>query len=261
MSRLRRWAKLFARTPLHPQWLLAKPEISGQWVRKHASGQVLDVGCANRWIQDWLERDCRYFGLDYPETGAAMYGARPDFFADACHLPVADASIDTVVFLEVMEHLRHPDKALCEIARVLRPKGRLLMSMPFLYPIHDAPHDFQRLTLHGLIRDLQAVGLRPERVEPVLGSAETAGLIANLALGGMIVQAIRRRSAGTILVPFIVTGILVVNLCSWVLARLLPSWDAVTSGYRVVANKDGSASSHDDKMGPRPGNGAGVEDR
>jgi ubiquinone/menaquinone biosynthesis C-methylase UbiE len=49
---------------------------------------------------------------------------------DSESLPFESESFDIVVFSEVMEHLRFPQKALSEITRVLRPKGRLVGSVP-----------------------------------------------------------------------------------------------------------------------------------
>ncbi len=166
-----------------------------------------------------------------------MYGARPDLFGDASHLPLGDATVDTVVMLEVLEHLRHPQQALAEIARVLRPGGRLLMSMPFLYPIHDAPHDYQRLTIHGLVRDIGEAGLQLERCEPSLGAAESAGLLACLALGGMGLEALRQRSLAIALLPVIALAVPVINLLAWLAGKLLPSWSALTAGYAIEATR------------------------
>jgi SAM-dependent methyltransferase len=233
----RRAAKHLRRTPLHPQWLLGGNESTSLWVARTARGRILDIGCADRWIERRLPPGSDYIGLDYLATGKHMYGARPDLFADASQLPLTDASIDTVVILEVMEHLRQPREALQEIARVLRPRGRLLLTMPFLYPIHDAPHDYQRLTLHGLVRDVEAAGLRIDALTPALGSAETAGLIACLAMGGMAVVAMQRRSVALLLVPLLLVAIPVVNVIAWMGGRLLPSWDAVTAGYRLAATR------------------------
>lgn len=234
---VRNIAKHLRRTPLHPQWLLGSKETTGGWVAHAVRGRILDIGCADRWIEQRLPRGSDYIGLDYLATGKHMYGARPDLFADASQLPLADASVDTVVILEVMEHLRRPREALQEIVRVLRPNGRLLLSMPFLYPIHDAPHDYQRLTMHGLIRDVETAGLRIDALTPTLGSAETAGLIACLAMGGMALRAVQRRSMAMLLVPLLFAAIPAVNLLAWLGGRLLPSWDAITAGYQCAASK------------------------
>ena len=232
---VRALAAMIRRTPLHPQWLLGGENVAGTWVREHASGRVLDIGCASRWIERWLGPGCSYVGLDYPVTGRELYKARPDVFADASDLPLQDATFDTVVLLEVLEHLRRPLEALREAARVVRPQGKVLLSLPFLYPVHDAPHDYQRLTVHGLIRDVEAAGLKIERVTPALSSMETAGLIACLALGGAAATIIERRDVRVVLLPLLALAIPVVNFTAWIGARLLPSWDAVTAGYRLSA--------------------------
>lgn len=92
--------RLLRRTPLHPQWLLGDMRDAGRWVRESASGRVLDIGCADRWIEPFLAPDCEYVGLDYPVTGRDLYGARPDVFGDASRLPFPDACFDTVLCLK-----------------------------------------------------------------------------------------------------------------------------------------------------------------
>lgn len=234
--RLRRWASLLAATPFHPQWLLRSGPNREQLLT-HARGRVLDVGCANRWPERILPEGCQYLALDYPATGSDLYDSRPDVFADAACLPFADNSIDTVLFFEVLEHVANPQRTLSEITRVLKPGGMLVMSMPFLYPMHDEPHDYQRYTRHGLMRELQAAKLDVSDVEPNLSSAATAGLMANLALSGMALEALRRRRPAVILIPLVVLSIPLINLCTWVLSKLFPGWTAMTAGHNAIASK------------------------
>lgn len=230
-------ARLLRRTPLHPQWLLGGNTATIAWIRAEAAGRVLDIGCADRWIQPNLPQGCDYIGLDYPATGKDLYEAAPDVFADASRLPLPDACVDTVIVLEVMEHLRHPMEALHEISRVLRPQGKVLLSIPFLYPIHDAPYDYQRLTRYGLVRDAEAAGLQIDAISNRLGSAESAGLIASLALAGMALESVKKHSPSMLLVPLILLAIPVVNLLARLCVMLLPSWEAVTNGYQLTASK------------------------
>lgn len=49
-------------------------------------------------------------------------------------LPFADASFDIVVCEQVLEHLHHPDRALADMARVLRPGGCLIAGVPVFPP-------------------------------------------------------------------------------------------------------------------------------
>jgi SAM-dependent methyltransferase len=230
-------AKFAARTPLHPQWLLGGNRATIDWIAGSAAGRVLDIGCADRWIEHRLPEGCAYIGLDYPATGRDLYAARPDVFADASRLPLADASVDTVLMVEVLEHLARPAEALREILRVLRPQDKVLVSIPFLYPIHDAPHDYQRLTRYGLFRDLEAAGFRVEGMHARLGCAESAGLIACLSLAGIALETLKRPGLGILLTPLLLAAIPIVNVLAWLGGMLLPSWDAVTNGYQLTASK------------------------
>lgn len=73
-----------------------------------------------------------------------------DLVADAHDLPIEDSRFDTVVAIEVFEHLKSPSQALNEIARVLKPGGEIVVSIPFMFRVHGDPHDYQRLTSSGL---------------------------------------------------------------------------------------------------------------
>src|SRR5690348_411278 len=157
MRSLRQVVRLVRYTPLHPQWLLGRRRVPS--ALNTVSGTALDVGAADRWIEPLLPATAHYVSVDYPSTGRDMYGARPHVFGDAKALPFADASFDAVFCLEVLEHVSDPAQVVSEIARVTRPGGRAWISMPFLYPLHDAPYDFQRYSEYGLRRDLNRAGL------------------------------------------------------------------------------------------------------
>ncbi|MEZ5484192.1 MAG: class I SAM-dependent methyltransferase [Lysobacteraceae bacterium] len=202
-------------------------------VRRYAWGRVLDIGCADQWIRPHLPNGCDYIGLDSLKTGGALYNAKPDVFADACDLPLQDSSVDTVLMLEVLEHIRNPSKALSEVARVLRPGGGLLLTLPFLYPVHDAPHDYQRYTSHGLVRELQSVGFVVDDPVETLESIETAGLLASLALAGVGSEILQKKNLTLLALPFIVAFIPVINISCWLAGLVLPTWSALTVGYRI----------------------------
>ena len=73
-----------------------------------------------------------------------------EIFADAQSLPFKNKSIDTILLLDVLEHLPRPEECFEEIYRKSKPNGKVIIQVPFLYPIHDAPLDFRRWTQHGL---------------------------------------------------------------------------------------------------------------
>jgi len=233
MLRIRTIAGYVRRLPCHPQWLL-EPRRSREAIG-HLIGKVLDVGCADRWVETHCSAEAEYIGLDLLATGQGLYGAHPDIFADAAHLPLIEGSIDAVVCLEVLEHVRHPQAALAEFARVLKPGGAMLFSMPFLYPIHDAPHDFQRLTQYGLRRDLDLAGFEIVRLRKTGHAIRAAALLLSLALvGGMHA---RRRWFDYLRLPPALLGILIVNIVGMLLAWITPDWDALGLGYEIEARR------------------------
>ncbi|MDO1527785.1 class I SAM-dependent methyltransferase [Fulvimonas sp. R45] len=233
MSTVKRIMKLSRRLPIHPQWLLGtrKPDPA---ICK-LQGTVLDVGCADRWIERRLAPGTMYIGLDYPPTGSTLYSVKADVLADAASLPFASSSVDAIVCLEVLEHTRDHRAALHEFSRVLKPRSTLVLSMPFMYPIHDAPHDYQRLTEHGLRRDIAAAGFEIVRLKKNGHSLRTAGLLFNLALAGGLYT--RRRKIGYFMLPFAAILVLFVNIASLALSWMLPDWNALGFGYEVEAVK------------------------
>jgi SAM-dependent methyltransferase len=123
---------------------------------------------------------------------------RPHVLADALSLPFAPASFDAVLVSEVLEHLADARAALAQIARVLKPGGRLLITVPFLYPIHADPHDHERCTDVEWRARLAATGFAVTSIEAqgrcwtVL--ADALRVVANEGIVGMgLGTRIRRR--------------------------------------------------------------------
>jgi SAM-dependent methyltransferase len=73
-----------------------------------------------------------------------------DIVCDIHKLPFKDNSIDGVMSVAVLEHVREPAKVLAEVHRVLKPGGQVFSVIPFMQPFHASPHDFQRYTLPGI---------------------------------------------------------------------------------------------------------------
>jgi SAM-dependent methyltransferase len=88
-------------------------------------------------------------------------------------LHLGDETYDTVVLSDVLEHIREPHALLCEVSRILRSDGGvLLLNVPFYYPIHEEPFDFYRYTRYSLdwmctdagleVIDISSIGGLPE---------------------------------------------------------------------------------------------------
>lgn len=128
-----------------------------EFIRRELDG--LTAGCAVMSVGSGGETGllvkaiCEARGIELVEVDIDP-ARRPDVVADLCDLPFGAGSFDGVLVLEVMEHVARPDEAVRQVQRVLRPGGKLVWSTPFLFPIHDEPHDFFRYTKYGLARML-----------------------------------------------------------------------------------------------------------
>ncbi|HEY2748305.1 MAG TPA: class I SAM-dependent methyltransferase [Polyangia bacterium] len=143
------------------------------------SGRVLDIGCGTSPYRRHLPPSASYVGIDRAR--------QPDARARAAveTLPFADAAFDGVICTEVIEQSRRPWQALAEIARVLRPGGRLYLTAPFDWHFFDEPYDYFRFTTHGVRALLEDAGFVVSTVERVGGmfSALSGKLLEELVQG------------------------------------------------------------------------------
>lgn len=95
---------------------------------------VVEAGCGAGDNLALLAGDNRVIGLEgLPEAVVAARAAGLD--CRACDLeqapwPLPDGSADVLLCLDILEHLRHPEQALAEARRVLRPGGWLIVNLP-----------------------------------------------------------------------------------------------------------------------------------
>lgn len=73
-----------------------------------------------------------------------------DIVADICKTPLESESVNRIICDNVLEHLPDPNAAAKEMHRILKKDGLAYIALPFLYPFHSSPSDFQRLTKEGL---------------------------------------------------------------------------------------------------------------
>jgi len=83
-------------------------------------------------------------------------------------LPFRSDSVDILLLSNVLEHVPEPEKLLRECFRVLKKKGVLLGSAPFIIGIHQKPYDFFRYTDVTLKRFMSIAGFSDISIEPVL---------------------------------------------------------------------------------------------
>ncbi len=126
------------------------------------SGHLLDVGCGKKPYKNYLLSNqyiFQYTGIDIETAIIYEEAVKPELIWNGITMPVADNSFDTVMATEVLEHCSGPHITINEINRVLKPGGLFFFTVPFLWNLHEVPHDEFRYTPFALKRILNECGM------------------------------------------------------------------------------------------------------
>ncbi len=128
-------------------------------IRAHARGRLLDMGCGDVPLYG-AYRDLVQENVCIDWANTLHSNIHLDFVVDlGGKLPFDDASFDTILLTDVLEHLADPAGAMREATRILRSGGKVIIGVPFFYWIHEEPHDYHRYTEFALQRIVQTSGL------------------------------------------------------------------------------------------------------
>lgn len=116
-------------------------------IHDHVRGVALDIGAGRlAWRSLIAASASRYIATD-------AFATHPDiaFLSDVQgNLPIADKTFDSAFCCSVLEHTREPWKAFDEFYRILKPGGKIILSVPFVYYLHGQPNDYFRFTRYGI---------------------------------------------------------------------------------------------------------------
>jgi SAM-dependent methyltransferase len=133
------------------------------------TGCVVDLGCGSApYKQHILKTASEYIGVDWQHSLHDQ--SQVDIFADLIRpLPIEEEYADMVVSFQVMEHLKEPESFLREAFRILRRGGALVITVPFMWHVHEAPHDYGRYTRFGLSYLLEKAGFVELKIQENTG--------------------------------------------------------------------------------------------
>ncbi len=113
------------------------------------TGKSLDFGAGNQPYKDLFTNTSSCVSLDIETSGYPTEKKTADVYYDGKTIPFEDNTFDSIFASEVFEHIPNLPEILQELHRVLKPGGTLMVSFPFVWPEHEQPYDFRRLTRFG----------------------------------------------------------------------------------------------------------------
>ena len=159
--------------------------LNGEVKRLSSEAMILDVGAGHGDFADIFE------GKNYYSLDIVPY-AEVDLVCDLGQtIPFRPGTFDAVILMNVLEHVYENRGLVQNIAKILKPGGKLIITVPFLLKVHQAPFDFSRYTPFYLEKLAQEAGFKVEKLD---GYYDTLYLL-NESLGNLWLYSIGSRSA------------------------------------------------------------------
>jgi len=135
----------------------SKPIAAPAGERNRAFAAFLDRSEGKHCLQISVKDEIGHkFGSNWVSIDKYDDRAFIDRHDDVENLEFPDDTFDAAVCWSVLEHVPHPDRAVAELHRVLKPGGEIWVQLPFLFPYHESPRDYWRVTPDGLRLWMQA---------------------------------------------------------------------------------------------------------
>jgi len=195
------------------------------------SGSLLDIGCGSKPYRSLFNVDA-YIGLDIDSDNSRKRGIADQLY-DGGEFPFPNDFFDSALCNQVLEHVFNPDEFLSEIKRVLKPRGKLLLTVPFVWDEHEQPYDFARYSSFGLRALLERQGFKIIEHKKLGADASIIFQLTNAYL-----YKITQHLPIRIKWVFTATVIAFFNLLGILAAKLLPGNPDLFLDHVVLAEKD-----------------------
>lgn len=142
-------------------------------LKKHCKGDVLDVGGWD-FYKTAKKKDLHFntwttlepSGQDKPDIKDECL----EFVTgDGCNMPFENNKFDTVLCIQVLEHVFTPIKMIEEIARVLKPNGYGIFLIPQTATLHLLPHHYYNFTMPWIKKVMEKAELQIVQLKPLGG--------------------------------------------------------------------------------------------
>jgi SAM-dependent methyltransferase len=178
------------------------------------TGKLLDYGCGSKPYKHMFTVT-DYIGVDMINPAYEKQSDKIDYFIKDGEIPFADNYFDSVLCTEVLEHVFNIDEVLTEINRVLKPGGKFLITIPFIWEEHEMPYDFARYSSLGIEAILQKHKFVVQEHRKIGNSFETIYQLKVMEVYYWLTHNVSniflRKKLGLILIPYYNIKALIIN--------------------------------------------------
>lgn len=136
------------------------------WAAGRPSRRALDIGCGRQPFRSRLaEIGFDYVGFDVHQNTENNVDEIGLIDGDLPESLRRRGPFDLLLCTEVLEHVADWGRAFANIAELMAPGARLLVTCPHFYQLHEEPYDFWRPTPHALRHYADKAGLKVLRIE------------------------------------------------------------------------------------------------
>ncbi|GHC60008.1 class I SAM-dependent methyltransferase [Ulvibacter litoralis] len=169
-------------------------------------GELLDIGCGKMPYRKYILENSEvgnYIGLDIESALVYDNDTKPDFTWNGITMPFENSSFDCAFGTEVLEHCPEPEIVLKEVYRVLKPGGVFFFTVPFLWNLHEVPHDEYRYTPFSLQRHLSNSGFSEINIKATGGWHASMAQMLGLWVRRSSMPSNKRKILSNVLMPII----------------------------------------------------------
>jgi ubiquinone/menaquinone biosynthesis C-methylase UbiE len=170
------------------------------------TGNLLDIGCGKMPYKNHILKNSnvsKYLGLDIENAISYDSKIKPDITWDGKSMPFENESFDCAFGTEVLEHCPEPELVLKEVYRVLKSNGVFFFTVPFLWNLHEVPHDEYRYTPFSLERHLKNSGFVDIAIKATGGWHASMAQMLGLWVRRSPMSSTKRKLLSKILKPII----------------------------------------------------------
>lgn len=140
-------------------------ETFTHWAAKKipAHARVLDAGAGPCPYKSFFKHT-RYEATDFIDPHKIL-----DFTCNLDDIPKDSNTYDAVISTEVLEHVEYPQAVMNEMYRILKKGGKLFLTTPQGWMIHQAPYNYYYFTKYGLESLLKNAGFKNYKIQPMGG--------------------------------------------------------------------------------------------